>query len=78
MHRRFFFRRPDDGLKVEGIQFSDGVVVLHWATKTPATTVFDSMDNAMAVHARDGRAELIWLDHPPTPVSPPANEGHSR
>lgn len=67
MHRRFVLKRQADGLTVEGTEFTDGVAVLHWATKTPATTMFDSVDKAMAVHASGGRAELIWLDPAPPP-----------
>ncbi len=40
------------GLVLEGVQFSTGVVVIHWLTPPPrgSISVFDSLDQFLAIH----------------------------
>jgi hypothetical protein len=59
--RRFVMHRAADvsgvsgvGLVLEGVHFSTGVVVVHWLTPPPrgSISVFDSMDQFLAIHVR--------------------------
>lgn len=71
--RRFHLLRQTDvsgvsgtGVVVEGAQFSDGAVVVHWLSHWPTTTVFHSMDDAisdvLAIHGHEGATVLEWID----------------
>lgn len=57
--RGFTMRRHHDvsgvsgtGLVLEGVQFSTGVVVIHWLTPPPrgSISVFDSLEQFLAIH----------------------------
>lgn len=68
--RRFYFERTEDvhdysgiGRVVEGVQFSDGRVVLRWMTDKPrSTTLWDSIREAIDCHGHDGKTRLVWID----------------
>lgn len=75
-HRRFILERQTDisgvsgtGVVVEGCQFSDGAVVVHWLGRWPTTTVFHTLDAAMeavdAIHGHDGTTLTRWVDPGP-------------
>ena len=89
--RRFTMRREFDvsgvsgtGLVLEGVQFSTGVVVIHWLTPPPrgSISVFDSLEQFLSIHVQphpdnvtcikfeDGE-EIICDDGPPVVVSEP-------
>ena len=89
--RRFTMRREFDvsgvsgtGLVLEGVQFSTGVVVIHWLTPPPrgSISVFDSLEQFLSIHVRphpdnvtrirfeDGE-EIVCDDTPPVVVSEP-------
>ncbi len=92
--RRFTMRREFDasgvsgtGLVLEGVQFSTGVVVIHWLTPPPrgSISVFDSLDQFLSIHVQphpdnvtcltfeDGE-EIACADGPPVVGSePPAD-----
>jgi hypothetical protein len=42
------------GLVLEGVQFSTGVVVIHWLTPPPrgSISVFDSLEQFLSIHVR--------------------------
>ena len=42
------------GTVLEGVQFSTGVVVIHWLTPPPrgSISVFDSLDQFLSIHVR--------------------------
>jgi hypothetical protein len=48
------------GRVAEGVQFSDGTVVLRWLTDKASTVVWDSLEDAMAVHGHDGNTKVVW------------------
>lgn len=69
--RRFELHREVDvsgvsgtGVVAEGVEFSDGAVVLRWRTDWPTSVVFHDrgVASVKAVHGHDGRTKLIWLD----------------
>ena len=72
--RGFTMRREFDasgvsgtGVVLEGVQFSTGVVVIHWLTPPPrgSISVFDSLDQFLAIHVRphpDNHSVLLFED----------------
>jgi len=69
--RRFYLDRHKDisgvsgeGFVAEGIQFTDGTVVLRWLGRTPSLVVWASLADAMEVHGHDGATTVYWLDVP--------------
>jgi hypothetical protein len=72
--RRFILERTVDitgvsgtGTVAEGVEFSDGVVVLHWTSQWPSSVVhYDrGMDSVRHVHGHDGKTQIVFLDEPP-------------
>jgi len=71
--RRFVLERDVDvtgvsgtGVVAEGVEFSDGVVVLHWIGQWPSSIVhYDrGMESVVHVHGHDGRTRIVYLDEP--------------
>lgn len=69
--RRFVLNRDADltgisgtGVVAEGIEFSDGLVVLRWLGDTKSTVVHDSIDNVIAIHGHNGFTQVMWRDAP--------------
>jgi hypothetical protein len=72
--RRFTMRREFDvsgvsgtGTVVEGVQFSTGVVVIHWLTPPPrgSISIFDSIEQFLSIHVLphpDNRTVLTFED----------------
>jgi len=69
--RRFELQRDVDvtgvsgtGVVAEGIEFSDGVVVLHWVGAWPSSVVhYDrGMDSVEHVHGHGGATRIVFLD----------------
>lgn len=50
------------GVVAEGILFSSGRVVLEWLGATPSVVVWNSLDDAMAVHGHNGATEVAFYD----------------
>ncbi|HCS56185.1 MAG TPA: hypothetical protein DIW80_01915 [Gordonia polyisoprenivorans] len=49
------------GTVAEGIQFSDGTVVVHWCVGPyRSTVVWDSIDSVLAVHGHQGATTIVW------------------
>ena len=66
---RFILMRTEDetgvsgeGIVAEGVQFANGKVVINWLTDTSSTTVFDSIEDVLAVHGHGGKTQVIWLE----------------
>ena len=71
--RRFELHRDEDitgisgiGLVAEGVEFSDGVVVLRWVSDWPTSVVHHDrgMQSVIAVHSHGGSTRIEWLDPP--------------
>lgn len=72
--RGFTMRRENDvsgvsgtGTVLEGVQFSTGVVVIHWLTPPPrgSISVFDSLDQFIAIHVAphpDNHTAIVFED----------------
>lgn len=67
--RRFVLVRHEDptgvsgtGEVAEGVEFSDGWVVVHWPSEYPSSSVHLSVDDVRCVHGHNGDTEVHWLD----------------
>jgi len=47
----------------EGIEFSDGTVAIRWVIgEHNSTVVWDSIDDAIAIHGHDGATLVVFQD----------------
>lgn len=67
--KRFVLNRTVDvsgvsgtGVVAQGVQFDDGNVAIRWMSQSPSTVIWNSVEDAMAVHGHGGLTELEWLD----------------
>lgn len=67
--RRFVLDRKEDatgtsgtGVVAEGIQFSNGQVVIHWLSQLEAINVYANTVVLDRIHGHDGRTTVRWLD----------------
>lgn len=70
-YRRFVLQRDTDvtgvsgtGVVAEGVEFSNGVVALHWTSEFPTSVVFHhrGMESVEHVHGHSGATKIVWLD----------------
>jgi hypothetical protein len=50
------------GTVAHGVQFTDGVTVVHWDGDHPSTVVWPSITDAEAVHSHGGLTYVEWVD----------------
>lgn len=71
MSRRFYLERREDvsgvsgiGVVAEGVEFSDGTVVMRWVTgAAPASTVVhESLEAVERIHGHEGRTTVVRID----------------
>lgn len=67
--RRFALVRTADvsgtsgtGTVAEGIEFSNGQVVLHWLTQLDSVAVYANLKTLEAIHSHEGRTTVKWID----------------
>lgn len=67
--RRFLLHRRVDisgvsgtGFVAEGIEFSDGRVVLHWLTGGDGLAIYPSLAEAQRIHGHNGATAFEWID----------------
>ncbi len=67
--KRFVLDRTEDetgtsgtGIVAEGIQFSNGQVVIHWLSQLEAINVYANTTVLEGIHGHDGRTTVRWLD----------------
>lgn len=67
--KTFVLRRTADvsgvsgtGDVAEGVVFSDGAVAIRWRGARPSTVVWNSIDDAMAIHGHGGATQLVWTE----------------
>lgn len=54
---------PPNEPQFEGIVFTDGTVAIRWCTAKRSTSVWNSLDDALAIHGHpEYDSELVWLD----------------
>jgi len=59
------------GVVAEGTVWSDGSVALRWLGDHPATAVWPSLDEVLAVHGHNGATVAVFPDEPPVDESLP-------
>jgi hypothetical protein len=69
MMRRFYLVRYADlsgvsgtGIVAHGVEFGDGAVALRWISPRPSTSIWESVDDMIAVHGHAGSTVVHWLD----------------
>lgn len=67
--RRFLLVRDHDisgvsgtGVVAEGVCFSDGTAAVRWRGEKQSTVVWNSIDDAIAIHGHGGATRIEWLD----------------
>jgi hypothetical protein len=75
--RTFMLVRGEDvtgisgtGIVAEGVEWSDGTVVLRWLKAgtarpdhvRPTTVLHDDIDSVIGLHSHDGRTQVVWAD----------------
>jgi hypothetical protein len=67
--RSFVLQRHEDatgvsgtGIVAEGVEFSDGLVALHWLGEWPTSVVFHErgIEAVQAVHGHGGKTQIVW------------------
>ena len=55
------------GRVAEGIEYSDGTVVVHWLSHTPSTNIYGNMKQVISIHGHEGKTNIvpIWEEEPP-------------
>ena len=62
----YLFRIEDEsgvsgvGSVAEGVQFSNGKCAMAWTTELQSITVYDSIDDVIAIHGHNGKTEVRW------------------
>jgi hypothetical protein len=66
--RPFILYREEDetgisgtGTVAEGVQFSDGRVVLRWFGQRSSIVFWESMESVVAIHGHGGKTSVQWL-----------------
>src|SRR4030066_2453655 len=56
-------KNSPDEIQFEGVVFDDGRVVIRWMTAKRSTSVWDNLDDMMAIHGHpEYQSELVWYD----------------
>ena len=50
------------GVVAEGVQFSDGVCVIHWLSRYRGTTVYQNITEIEQVHGHGGKTKIRFLE----------------
>ena len=59
------------GIVAEGLIFSTGKVVIQWTTDHHSIVIYDSLEDAIAIHGHGGKTEFIF------PSATRLNEQHT-
>lgn len=66
---RFWIWRDEDesgvsgtGRVAEGVEFSDGEVIVHWISSMPSTNHYKNIKQVEAVHGHGGKTRIIFID----------------
>ena len=67
--RRFLLQREHDvsgvsgtGVVAEGVQFTDGRVVMRWLGDYPSVVLHGSMGDVERIHGHGGASRVSWID----------------
>lgn len=56
------------GVVTEGVEFTDGTVVLKWLTSTSSTAFYNSIEDVIAIHGHEGSTTIQWDDETPADI----------
>jgi hypothetical protein len=66
--RQFNFIRTKDvsgisgtGVVLEGVEFTDGIVVVRWLSEHSSTAIYKNIDEFIIIHGHDGAGEIQWV-----------------
>ena len=66
--KAFYLDREEDvsgvsgtGRVAEGIEFSNGKVVVHWPSDSPSTNHYENMKQMLKVHGHGGKLKVVKL-----------------
>ncbi|WP_119071627.1 hypothetical protein [Aggregatilinea lenta] len=69
--RNFILQRDVDvsgisgtGAVAEGVEFSNGRVVVAWQGAIPSVVVWDNIDQVEKIHGHNGSTKIVWVDAP--------------
>jgi hypothetical protein len=70
VQRRFCLHREKDlsgisgtGIVAEGVEFTDGTVVIRWvAGDHRSTVVWDDIESVVFIHGHGGATQIVWID----------------
>jgi hypothetical protein len=48
------------GVVAEGVEFTDGVVIVHWLSHTPSTNIYANMKQCTDIHGHGGKTRIVW------------------
>lgn len=67
--RRFTLVRSEDvsgtsgtGVVAEGVEFSNGQVVIHWLSQLESVNVYANAKVLEKLHGHEGRTVVVWVD----------------
>lgn len=67
--RRFQLQRSEDisgmsgvGVVAEGVEFSDGTVVMKWRSIYSSTVIYPNIKDMEHIHSHEGRTTIQWID----------------
>lgn len=61
---RTFEIREADTTVADGVEFPDGVVVVHWRGSHASSVIWGNIDDVLAVHEGE-QQRLVWHEGPP-------------
>ena len=66
--RNFSLERDEDltgisgtGVVAEGVEFTDGQVVLRWLTSVNSTVIYANIAAVEAIHGHGGKTRIVWV-----------------
>ena len=67
--RRFTLERAEDvsgvsgtGIVAEGVEFSDGHIVMSWLGYHSSTVIYDNIKDLDHIHGHEGKTRVVWMD----------------
>lgn len=65
--RTFYFLRTEDesgvsgtGIVAEGVEFTNGKVVINWLTKHRSLAIYENIKEAELIHGHGGKTKLVY------------------
>lgn len=55
------------GIVAEGVEFTNGKVVINWLTKHRSMTIYENIKEAEAIHGHGGKTRVVYHDEVEAP-----------